>query len=168
MISPEQGYKELADCFNYPEDYLKKNDPYIKYFVDIVEPIAASFETRKYGDLFKVINQKIPQLQCQDDKRLWVTNLNRINDIRLNGSVGNLLDFLSSIDKPRLSNKVAQLDALYQELQAENIDDLDDSSKRFLRKMTSLRLISYQQVIQLTRYIEEKTPFSTKHGVKGA
>ena len=50
----------------------------------------------------------------------------------------------------------------------ENIDDLDDRSKRFLRKMTSLRAISYQQIIQLTKFIEEKTPFSTQHVVKGA
>ena len=113
---------------------LKKNDPYIKYFADIIEPISASFEIRKYGDLFQVINQKFPQLQCQDDKRLWVTNLNRINDIRLNGTIGDLLDYLSNIDKPRLSNKVTQLEARYQELQAANIDDLDDRSKQFLRR----------------------------------
>lgn len=168
VLASEQGYKDLADCFSYTEDYLKKNDPYIKYFADIIEPISASFESRKYGELFQVINQKFPQLHCQDDKRLWVANLNRINEIRLNGTVGDLLDFLSGIDKPRLPNKVAQMEARYQELQAANIDDLDDRSKRFLRKMTSLRAISYQQVIQLTRFIEEKTPFSTKHGVKGA
>ncbi len=34
--------------------------------------------------------------------------------------------------------------------------------------MASLREIRYQQVIQLTKFIEDKTPFSTKHGVKGA
>jgi len=168
VLASEQGYKDLADCFSYTEDYLKKNDPYIKYFADIIEPISASFESRKYGELFQVINQKFPQLHCQDDKRLWVANLNRINEIRINGTVGDLLDFLSGIDKPRLPNKVTQMEARYQELQAANIDDLDDRSKRFLRKMTSLRAISYQQVIQLTRFIEEKTPFSTKHGVKGA
>ncbi|MEL0636687.1 UvrD-helicase domain-containing protein [Marinomonas sp. TI.3.20] len=168
VLATEQGYKELADCFNYPEDYLKKNDPYIKYFVDIIEPISAFFEMRKYGDLFQVINQKFPQLQCQNDKRLWVANLNRINDIRLNGIIGDLLDYLLNINKPSLSNKVTQLEARYQELQTANIDDLDDRSQRFLRKITSLRAISYQQVIQLTKFIEEKTPFSTKHGVKGA
>lgn len=168
VLATEQGYKDLADCFTYAEDYLKKNDPYIKYFADIIEPISASFESRKYGKIFQVINQNFPQLHCQDDKRLWSANLNRINEIRLNGTIGDLLDFLSGIDKPRLPNKVTQMEAHYQELQAANIVDLDDRSKRFLRKITSLRAISYQQVIQLTKFIEEKTPFSTKHGVKGA
>jgi DNA helicase-2/ATP-dependent DNA helicase PcrA len=168
VLATEQGYKDLADCFSYAEDYLKKNDPYIKYFADIIEPISTSFESRKYGEIFQVINQKFPQLHCQDDKRLWGENLNRINEIRINGTIGDLLDFLSGINKPRLPNKVTQMEVRYQELQAANIDDLDDRSKRFLRKMTSLRAISYQQVIQLTKYIEEKTPFSTKHGVKGA
>jgi DNA helicase-2/ATP-dependent DNA helicase PcrA len=168
VLATEQGYKDLADCFSYAEDYLKKNDPYIKYFADIIEPISTSFESRKYGEIFQVINQKFPQLHSQDDKRLWGANLNRINEIRLNGTIGDLLDFLSGIDKPRLPNKVTQLEARYQELQTANIDDLDDRSKRFLRKVTSLRAISYQQVIQLTKFIEERTPFSTKHGVKGA
>ena len=168
VLASEQGYKDLADCFSYTEDYLKKNDPYIKYFVDIIEPISAFFESRKYGELFQVINQKFPQLHCQDDKRLWVAILNRIYEIRFIGTIGDLLDFLSGIEKPRLPNKVSQLEIRYQDLLGENIDDLDDRSKRFLRKMTSLRAISYQQVIQLTKFIEEKTPFSTKHGVKGA
>lgn len=166
VLATEQGYKELADCFEHPEDYLKKNDPYIKYFIDIIEPISAFFEMRKYGDLFQVINQKFPQLQCQEDKRLWVANLNQINEIRLNGTIGDLLDYLSGIDKPRLSNKVVQMEERYQELITEN--DLDDRSLRILRKIKSLREISYQQVIKLSNFIEEKTPFSTKHGVKGA
>jgi DNA helicase-2/ATP-dependent DNA helicase PcrA len=167
-LATKQGYKELADCFDYPEDYLKKSDPYIKYLVDVIEPMSAFFEARKYGDLFQVINQTFPQLHCQNDKRLWVENLTRINEIRLRGTIGDLLDYLSDIDKPRLSNKVAQLEVRFQELRAEDIDDLDDKSKRFFRKITSLRAIPYLQVIQLSKFIEEKTPFSTKHGVKGA
>jgi len=31
-----------------------------------------------------------------------------------------------------------------------------------------LRNISYQEVIALDRFIDEQTPFATKHGVKGA
>jgi DNA helicase II / ATP-dependent DNA helicase PcrA len=31
-----------------------------------------------------------------------------------------------------------------------------------------LREVSYREVVALTRYIDEQTPFSTKHGVKGA
>lgn len=168
VLATKQGYKGLADCFNYPEDYLKKSDPYIKYLVDVIEPMSAFFEDRKYGDLFQVINQTFPQLECQNDKRLWVENLKRINELRLNGTIGDLLAFLSNTDKPRLPNKLVQLEARYQELKAENVDDLDDKSKRFFKKITSLRGIPYQQIIQLSKFIEEKTPFSTKHGVKGA
>lgn len=168
VLATKQGYKELADCFSYPEDYLKKNDPYIKYFVDIIEPVSAAFQARKYGELFQVINQKFPQLECHDEKSLWASNLNKINDIRLSGTIGDLLIFLAGLDKPRLSNKVSQLESRYEDLLGKKEDDLDDSSKRFLKKITSLRKVSYQQVIQLASFIEEKTPFSTKHSVKGA
>jgi DNA helicase-2/ATP-dependent DNA helicase PcrA len=168
VIATEQGYKELADCFRYTEDYLKKNDPYIKYFVEVIEPVVASFEAREYGELFQVINQKFPQLQCHDDKRVWVENLNRIKEIRLNGTIDDMLAFLIDTNKPRLSNKVRQLEERYQRLLREVNEDLEDRDRLFLTKITSLKRVSYRQVIQLAKFIDDKTPFSTKHGVKGA
>jgi DNA helicase-2/ATP-dependent DNA helicase PcrA len=168
VIASEQGYKELADCFKYSEDYLKKNDPYIKYFVEIIEPVVASFEAREYGELFQVINQNFPQLQCHNDKRLWVENLNRINEIRSNGTIDDMLAFLIETNKPRLSNKIQQLEERYQRLLGEVVEDLEDRDRKFLTKITSLKRVSYRQVIQLAKFIDDKTPFSTKHGVKGA
>ncbi|MFT5297486.1 MAG: DNA helicase-2/ATP-dependent DNA helicase PcrA [Colwellia sp.] len=168
VIASEQGYKELADCFKYSEDYLKKNDPYIKYFVEVIEPVVASFEAREYGELFQVINQKFPQLQCHNDKRLWVENLNRINEIRSNGTIDDMLAFLIETNKPRLSNKIQQLEERYQRLLGEVVEDLEDRDSKFLTKITSLKRVSYRQVIQLAKFIDDKTPFSTKHGVKGA
>ena len=168
VIATEQGFKELADCFRYSEDYLKKNDPYIKYFVEVIEPVITAFELKEYGELFQVINQKFPQLQCQDDKRLWGQNINRVKEIRLNGTIKEVLDFLAETNIPPLSNKVRQLESRYQRLLGEVVEDLDDRDKSFLSKLTSLKSISYRQVIQLAKFIDDKTPFSTKHGVKGA
>jgi len=168
VIATEQGFKELADCFRHSEDYLKKNDPYIKYLVEVIEPVVACFEAREYGELFQVINQKFPQLQCHDDKRIWVQNLNRVKEIRLNGTIDDMLAFLTDTNIPRLSNKVRQLEERYQRLTGEVFEDLEDRDKSFLSKVTSLKSVSYQQVIQLAKFIDDKTPFSTKHGVKGA
>jgi DNA helicase-2/ATP-dependent DNA helicase PcrA len=168
VIATEQGFKELADCFKYSEDYLKKNDPFIKYLVEVIEPAVATFDAREYGELFQVINQKFPQLQCQNDKRLWVQNLNRVKEIRLNGTIKEMLDFLAETNIPPLSNKVRQLELRYQRLIGEAIEDLEDRDKSFVSKLTSLKSISYRQVIQLAKFINDKTPFSTKHGVKGA
>jgi DNA helicase-2/ATP-dependent DNA helicase PcrA len=168
VIATEQGFKELSDCFRHTEDYLKKNDPYIKYFVEVIEPVIASFETKEYGELFKVINQKFPQLQCHDDKRVWVENLNRINELRLSGTVDEMLAFLIESNKPRLSNKVRQSEERYQRLLEEDVENLDEKDKNFLTKIRSLKSVSYRQVIQLSKFIDDKTPFSTKHGVKGA
>ncbi|HBY86646.1 MAG TPA: DNA helicase II [Colwellia sp.] len=168
VIATEQGFKDLSDCFRHTEDYLKKNDPYIKYFVEVIEPVIASFETREYGELFQVINQKFPQLQCHDDKRVWVDNLNRINELRLSGTVDEMLAFLIESNKPRLSNKVRQLEERYQSLLEEDVENLGERDKNFLTKIRSLKSVSYRQVIQLSKFIDDKTPFSTKHGVKGA
>lgn len=168
VIATEQGFKDLADCFRHTEDYLKKNDPYIKYFVEIIEPVIASFEAKEYGELFQVINQKFPQLQCHDDKRIWVDNLNRINEIRLNGTVDDMLTFLTEANKPRLSNKVQQSEVRYQTLLEKVDEELEDRDRSFITKIRTLKGVSYRQVIQLAKFIDDKTPFSTKHGVKGA
>jgi DNA helicase-2/ATP-dependent DNA helicase PcrA len=167
-IASEQGFNELAGCFSYSEDYLKKSDPYIKYFVDIIEPVVSFFEAREYGKLFQVINQKFPQLQCHGDKRDWVHNLNRINEIRLTGTVDDMLAFLIDTNKPRLSNKVRHLEERYKKLLEKDDTNLEDRDRRFLTKVSSLKKVSYRQIIQLAKFIDAKTPFSTKHGVKGA
>lgn len=47
-------------------------------------------------------------------------------------------------------------------------DNLDESSQKKKDFYDALLKVQYQELISLDSYIEENTPFSTKHGVKGA
>jgi hypothetical protein len=38
LIASEQKFNNLANCYSYPDDYLKKADKYIQFFLDVVEP----------------------------------------------------------------------------------------------------------------------------------
>ena len=168
VIATEQKFKSLADCFKYTDDYLKKADKYIRFFLEVLEPTAVAFENKDYGELFQVIRQKIPHLTKHTDKKVWSNCLSRLLDIRENGTIGDMLDFLYEYKIPRLPNKVEQSETKYRSLREEAKEELDESDKKLVTKLNKIRSVHYQEVINLGEYIDEKTPFSTKHGVKGA
>ncbi|ATG76316.1 UvrD-helicase domain-containing protein [Pseudoalteromonas sp. 1_2015MBL_MicDiv] len=169
LIASEQQFKNLASCFTYTDDYLKKADKYIKYFLDIVEPVSFAFEQRNYGELFQIVNQGHLRLASQTDKKVWATNLEKLIKVRDTGTIGELMELLRETKTPRLPMKVYESEKRYDEIQdREKSNDLSDEDKRFYNKLHKIKEVSYKEVKNLGEYIDEKTPFSTKHGVKGA
>lgn len=168
LIASEQKFNNLASCFNYTDDYLKKNDKYIQLFLDIVEPTATAYEQKEYGELFQICKRSYPRMKSQGDKRVWSNNLSKLINIRRTGSVGDVIDLLSECKTPPISSNVLSSEERYKRLIAMSPEDLEESDLTFIRKIKTLREVDYQEVINLAHYIDEKTPFSTKHGVKGA
>jgi len=167
LIASEQDFKGLADCFRYTDDYLKKNDKYIQFFLEVVEPTASAFEQRQYGELFQIDKKSHPHLKCQADKKLWSDNLQKMAEVRVSSTIGDILELLKETKTPRLPAKIEQSEERYSQLKSKPADELTDDDVKFLKKLKKIRSVSYQEVINLGEYIDEKTPFSTKHGVKG-
>lgn len=168
LIASEQNFKNLADCYQFTDDYLKKADKYIQFFLEFVEPTASAFERHEYGELFQISRKNHPHLQCQADKKVWSDNLIRLIDARNTATIGDVLDLLLVTKTPRLSTKVDHSEKKFRSLQEKIFGELGADEKIFLEKLSKIRAVSYSQVINLGQYIDEKTPFSTKHGVKGA
>lgn len=168
LIASEQSFKNLADCFRYTDDYLKKSDKYIQFFLEVVEPTAFAYEQRQYGELFQIKKKNRPQLTCQSDKTEWLNNLEKIMHARSRSTVGDMLDILMVTRTPRLPSKIEEAEQRYKKLTAESSGELDEDDTKFVKKLSRLRSIDYLEVSNLGEYIDEKTPFSTKHGVKGA
>jgi DNA helicase-2/ATP-dependent DNA helicase PcrA len=170
LIASEQKFKNLANCYHYSDDYLKKADKYIQFFLETVEPTIYAFEHKEYGDLFQIGRKNHPHLQSQADKKLWAANLNGLIEERKNGTIGSVLDLLSKTKTPRLSPKVELSEERYSAALLKNLlgTALDDDEEKFFKKQQKIRSIDYQELVNLGEYIDEKTPFSTKHGVKGA
>ena len=51
LIASEQKFKNLTDCFQYTDDYLKKNDKYVQFFLEVIEPTVFAYEKQQYGEL---------------------------------------------------------------------------------------------------------------------
>jgi len=168
LIASEQNFKNLADCFSYTDDYLKKNDKYIKFFLEVIEPTAFACEQQQYGELLQIKKKNHPQLKCQLDKTEWLNILDRVTHARNNFNVGDMLDLLMETKIPRMSSKIEESEKRYQQLASKPIDELEEDEAKFVKKLSKLRSVDYLEVANLGEYIDEKTPFSTKHGVKGA
>lgn len=170
VLAAEQNYRNLTGCFRDSDDYLKKNDHYIKFFLDTVEPLCEKYVEGYYGEMFSVLGKKHPRLSCKQDKVDWTKNLKRLLELRKTGSIREVLELLKETSHPRLSAKVALAEErLARIIEGEaNDEEIDESDQKFAKKIRQLEAILYSEVINLYNYVEDKTPFSTKHGVKGA
>lgn len=167
LIAEQQGFRGLTSCFSNNEDYLKLNDPYIKYFKEVLEPLCSFFIDKKYGEMFDLIGSRSLILNKQKDKNIWNKDISTLVDLRINGTVGSILDFLQKTKHPRLSPKVEESESFY----SKYVDFTDEEKEKLQRKydkISNIKKIQYNEIIELCHYIDKQTPFSTSHGVKGA
>lgn len=167
-IASEQGFKNLANYFFYTDDYLKKNDKYIKFFLEVVEPALFAYEHKQYGELLQIKKGNYSQLKCQSDKTTWLKSLDRALQIKSTGTIGDMLDLLMETNIPQISSKVKDSEIKLKNLVLQPPEGLDEAKSIFVSKLSKFHSISYQELSCLGAYIDDKTPFSTQHGVKGA
>ncbi|MCP4597876.1 UvrD-helicase domain-containing protein [Neptuniibacter sp.] len=168
LIASEQSFNTLASCFRFTDDYLKKNDKFIQFFLEVIEPVVSAFNDRKYGELLQLCNKNHPHLKCQEDKKNWLVNLGKLLETQQNSSIGDVLDLLMETKIPRLPSKLEQILVRFALLEQKNVDECSDDDTKFIEKLRAFRSVDYSEVRNLAEYIDSKTPFSTKHGVKGA
>ena len=84
-------------------------------------------------------------------------------ELRETGTIGEVLDLLKETRLPRLPDTVQRTET---ELASASPEDVEESLT--LSQISKLRDIPYTELISLALFVSEHTPFSTKHGVKGA
>ena len=164
LLAAEQGYSSFADIFQYNDAFLKKEDPHIAFLLDTVESVCIAYENKRFGEMFAALGEHKPAIQSHGDKKEWASAMEVLLKLRSTGSIGAVLDHLRRTKHPRLPDAVERRARELE--QAEQVATAEHSpSNDQLRK---LRDISYREVIALDQFIDGHTPFSTKHGVKGA
>jgi DNA helicase-2/ATP-dependent DNA helicase PcrA len=163
VLAAEQHYSQILGVFEYNDSLLKKEDPHIVFLADTVEPACAAFSAGKFGEMFSVIGRKAGNLSNLAEKREWTTDMQRLVDLRANGTIGDTIDLLKETRKPRLPDAVLRTERRLAEATREEID-----ASRTLLQIEKLRPLPYSELIALAAFINDHTPFSTKHGVKGA
>ncbi len=164
VLAAKQGYGNLVNVFPYNEMFLKKEDPHIAFFVDVVEPVCTAYQEKRFGEMFATLGSRTPAIRAPRDKQGWATDMNTLLKLREAGTIGEVLDHLKRCPRPRLPDAVERKE---RELEQFGPDPQPDEPSHVTRLRT-LKTIAYHEVTALASFIEGHTPFETKHGVKGA
>lgn len=168
VLANEQGYSAVNAAFGEAEDYLKKSDAYIEFLCDIVEPASIAFENGRYGQMYAAMKMKNPKIKTHADKTVWHQHMSQLLDTRKNGTIGDVIDLLKNTGKPRLSSRLVEKENNLEAVLAKPVNERNEAEVRIISKISSIREIPYDQLINVNAYIDDQTLFSTKHGVKGA
>ena len=164
VLATKQGYPSIPGVFRFNDSFTKKEHPHIAYFADALEPASEAYRSRKYGQMFRALGSRVPAIRSLGDKSKWSNAMDKLMELRDGGTVGDVLDHLLSVRRPKVPDAVERLE---QELRKFR-PDTSEKMPRFLRELSHLRTVSYKEIIILCRYLSGHSPFETKHGVKGA
>ncbi|MBU9271210.1 UvrD-helicase domain-containing protein [Burkholderia gladioli] len=164
VLAAEQGYPTVAEIFSgRTELFAKKEDPAIKFFAETVEPMSAAYDASRYGDMFKVLGSG-PAITKHEDKASWRGDMDALQKLRTEGTVGQILDHLKKSRRPSPPDRLLRRD---DELAALNGEPIPDDATA-LQRYSRLRNVRYDEIIEVVKFVEKQTPFATQHSVKGA
>jgi DNA helicase-2/ATP-dependent DNA helicase PcrA len=164
VLAAEQGYAGIESLFPYNDAFIKKEDPCIAFFCDVVEPVCAAYACKRFGEMFELLGTRTPRIMSIADKKSWAEDMEKLLAIRATGTIGEVLDCLKKTKRPRLPEAVENRE---HELAIFRADQSAEEPESIVHQR-QFRALPYQEVIALDKFIDESTPFATKHGVKGA
>jgi len=163
VLAAEQDYSGIAGAFRYNDSFAKKESPHIAFLVDVVEQVCVAYKNGHFGEMLGVLGTRSLAITSRDDKRERAAAMNTLLALRETGTIGQVLDYAVDTGCPPLPEAVREAEVQLLHASAEEIND-----SRTLMEIRKLRDVPYQEVVKLAQYLNEHTPFSTKHGVKGA
>lgn len=164
VLAKEQGYPGILEIFPNHDSFLKKEDPHIAFFTDVIEPVCSAYESKRYGDMFSALPGRIPAISSHAAKVRWSNMLDGLLTCRREKSIGDVVDYVrvtALLPLPEAVEDREQALARWEPV-------VSEEEPNRIRQLRELRLISYREIIALDRFIDGHTPFSTKHNVKGA
>ena len=164
ILADEQGYRNFANVFDYNDSFIKKEDKYVAFFVDILEPLCLAYENKKYGEMFSILGLNRQSITSNTDKLKWVENMDELMRIRSSKTVGQVIDHLKENKRPRLPEIIECKEREFHEY----IPDPNITEPSSITTIRKLREIQYKEVAAFARFSNAHTPFATEHSVKGA
>jgi DNA helicase II / ATP-dependent DNA helicase PcrA len=163
VLASEQGYETLEQIFPYNDLFIKKEDPYISFFVDTLEPACDAYKRRRYGEMFTFLGDAAPSISSHDEKVQWSTVMDKLILLRETGSIGQVVDHIRETNRLDLPEAVMRREEETRAWQGEAGEEPPEN----IGLIRQLREVPYQEIIALEQFISGHTPFATKHSVKG-
>ncbi|MDB9724633.1 ATP-dependent helicase [bacterium] len=164
VLASQQGYSNIANVFRYNDAFLGKEDRHIAFLVDTLEPVCCAYERQNFGEMFSALGRRTPLLLSRQDKESWAADMDALMELRRSGTIGEVIDHLRRTNRPRLPDSIENKERKLIEWRQGG----EQEDSRSLSELNKLRDVAYSEVMLLSDFLNDSTPFSTKHGVKGA
>ncbi len=161
-LATEMGYGSMRTVFAFNDSFTRKTNEAIAYFHEHLEPAARAYLAKRFGKMFEAIDAERPVMNGPADKARWADAMRRLCKLRDTGTVGDVIEHLSSTGLPILSDAVVRQERAL----ADALAGGEPLTGR-VKELHALHAVSYQEIIALCEYLDGHSPFETKHGVKG-
>ena len=165
-IANKLGYENLLavyDSLDFGRDrLLNKEELFSNFFISKVESLVEFYLEKNYREFIKQLGIDGFKLNSHDDKKKIQSTMNSLIQLRNESSVEEVMKF---IFENALLTKPIRLEEFEVEIAKAELDESEARRKKFY---ADLMKIKYSEFILINEYIENYTPYSTKHGVKGA
>lgn len=141
------------------ENLLRKDDVFSETFQTIEDAVAA-FDSRRYGELYSLLSIRYRKNDERfSDPREYKLHFSQVlGQLRMlcrSATIGQVLDHIWD---NKLMTKTSRMIRL---------EDRGRTENHIRKFIDDLRSTPYAEVSALYRYLNNETPFSTKHGTKG-
>ena len=156
VLAMQQGYEKLLYIL---KDSLKnKEDPFLLFFMNIVEPIYNALKTSNMQLLFDTLKIKRYPITKKSEKSKWQIFQKKLEEARSKKAI----DIIEIIYQTKLIPTSPELDKWYgiYHNAPETIYFSDTSVQSFLD-------LGYSQFLAAIDFLYPEALFSTEHGVKG-
>lgn len=156
VLASQQGYDRLLDILN--DGLREKEDPFLLFFIDTVEPIFQALNTYNMQLLFDTLGIKRYPIEKKAEKSEWRTLQQKLKEARDKKAV----DVFEVVNKSKLIPIPPKVEGWYHLYQKapETLYSSSASIGEFLN-------LDYEQFIAAKDFLRPEAQFSTEHGVKG-
>lgn len=156
VLATQQGYERLLDIL--ADGLREKNDPFLLFFMNIVEPIYEALEKSNMQLLFDTLGVKNYPITKKSEKTLWKELKQILAQVRGLKAI----DVIKAIDESNLIPIPPKVDGYYRLYYnaPETLYASDTTIQEFLN-------LDYGQFLAAIDFLYPESEFSTEHGVKG-
>lgn len=155
VLASQQGYEKLLDIL--ANGLRDKQDVFLLFFMEMVEPIYRALETADMQLLFDTLKVKRYPITIKSEKTKWRVFQEQLTQVRTQKTIDVLKVVIESQLVPVSQNILDYYEMYY------SVPDLcycNTTIKEFLD-------LEYEQFLAAINFLYPEAQFSTEHGVKG-
>ena len=156
VLATQQGYEQLLEIL--ADGLRDKEDPFLLFFMDTVEPIYKALKDSDMSLLFDTLGVKRYPITKKSEKLKWRELQHQLKEARAKRAI----DVFELIKQTKLVPIPPKLDEWYRQYQ--KAPETQYTSKASIQTFLELE---YSQFISAIDFLFPNAMFSTEHGVKG-